>query len=214
MRQHIATAVLDMNLTDGKCMHTSWRTPSHSHTLPPSANGHIVLSFSAFVNADLNISSAIMQMRWDPQLVRAPPSLEWVDKSGGKAAFAWLNTSSAAATTAIPSSAAALPSSAPSLTLYACIYAGKVADARAVVRSAAAKGTAALLSTHTKWWAHYWAQSFVSLPVTRAEGFYATEMYRFVSADRVTLMGLMGAFGPTDNFNLWSDYVWVSDDQR
>eukprot|EP01043_Picozoa_sp_COSAG02_P046603 COSAG02_NODE_4375_length_5437_cov_7.337580_9_plen_70_part_00 len=47
----------------------------------------------------------------------------------------------------------------------------------------------------------------MTLPVTRAEGFYYTQMYRFVSSDRVGLHGLMGAFGPTGNYNFW--YVVV-----
>eukprot|EP01047_Picozoa_sp_COSAG01_P016596 COSAG01_NODE_855_length_13088_cov_13.421511_16_plen_41_part_00 len=33
-------------------------------------------------------------------------------------------------------------------------------------------------------------------------------MYRFPSSDRVGLHGLMGAFGPSNMFDLWPDDVW------
>jgi hypothetical protein len=63
------------------------------------------------------------------------------------------------------------------------------ADAAAAATAAAAKGRAELLAASTAWWRAYWEQSFVTLPVTRAEGFYYTQMYRFVSSDRVGLHG-------------------------
>jgi hypothetical protein len=66
---------------------------------------------------------------------------------------------------------------------------------------------------HSAWWASYWPQSFVTIPVTRLEGYYYTQMYRFVSSDRVGLHGLMGAFGPSSMFNLWSDDVWDMNEQ-
>jgi alpha-L-fucosidase 2 len=65
-----------------------------------------------------------------------------------------------------------------------------------------------MLAEHRAWWANYWPRSFVSLPITRVEGFYYTEMYRFPSSDRVGLHGLMGAFGPSSMFDLWPDDVW------
>ena len=84
-------------------------------------------------------------------------------------------------------------------TLFVSVLAGKstASDATAAATAAAQAGRAKLLAASTAWWADYWPQSFVTLPVTRAEGFYYTEMYRFVSSDRVGLHGLMGAFGPT-----------------
>ena len=36
---------------------------------------------------------------------------------------------------------------------------------------------------------------------------------RFPASDRVVLHGLMGAFGPTDNYNLWPDDVWDMNEQ-
>ena len=39
------------------------------------------------------------------------------------------------------------------------------------------------------------------------------EMFRFPASDRVTLHGLMGAFGPTGNYNLWPDDVWDMNEQ-
>ena len=38
-------------------------------------------------------------------------------------------------------------------------------------------------------------------------------MFRFPASDRVVLQGLMGAFGPTDNYNLWPDDVWDMNEQ-
>ena len=83
--------------------------------------------------------------------------------------------------------------------IFVLQQAGKstASDATAAATAAAQAGRAKLLAASTAWWADYWPQSFVTLPVTRAEGFYYTEMYRFVSSDRVGLHGLMGAFGPT-----------------
>ena len=51
------------------------------------------------------------------------------------------------------------------------------ADASAAAAAAASTGRAALLAASTAWWKAYWEQSFVTLPVTRAEGFYYTQMY-------------------------------------
>ena len=76
------------------------------------------------------------------------------------------------------------------------------------VNGAATAGAQTLLKRHLVWWHEYWPESFVSLPVTRIEGFYYAEMYRFPSADRVGLHGLMGAFGPSGMFDLWPDDVW------
>ena len=83
----------------------------------------------------------------------------------------------------------------------------------AAVNGAAAAGVAALYAQHAAWWAAYWPLSFVSLPVTRLEGYYYAEMYRFTSSDRVGLHGLMGSFGPSGMFNLWPDDVWDMNEQ-
>ena len=40
-----------------------------------------------------------------------------------------------------------------------------------------------------------------------------TGRYRFAASDRVSLHGLMGAFGPDGIFNLWPDYVWDMNQQ-
>ena len=66
-----------------------------------------------------------------------------------------------------------------------------------------AQELSAVWVAHAAWWASYWPQSFVTIPTTRVEGYYWTQLYRFVSSDRVGLHGLMGAFGPSDMFNLW-----------
>ena len=83
-----------------------------------------------------------------------------------------------------------------------------IAACAKAVNAGAQLGIAALAVRHKAWWAAYWPQSFVSLPVTRLEGYYYTEMYRFVSSDRIGLHGLMGAFGPSGMFDLWPDDVW------
>jgi alpha-L-fucosidase 2 len=83
-------------------------------------------------------------------------------------------------------------SAAGSTTVYVSVMAvpkASAADAAAAATAAAAKGRAELLAASTAWWRAYWEQSFVTLPVTRAEGFYYTQMYRFVSSDRVGLHG-------------------------
>lgn len=77
-----------------------------------------------------------------------------------------------------------------------------VVAAAAAVNSGISLGVAALHARHAAWWADYWPESFVSLPTTRIEGYYYTEMYRFASSDRVGLHGLMGDFGPSGMFDL------------
>ena len=69
------------------------------------------------------------------------------------------------------------------------------------VNTAATRGVEAAFAAHKGWWADYWVQSFVSLPVTRIEGYYYSQMYRFPSSDRIGLHGLMGAFGPSGMFS-------------
>jgi hypothetical protein len=81
------------------------------------------------------------------------------------------------------------------------------------VNGGAARGAAAAFEVHKRWWAAYWPQSFVSLPITRIEGYYYSQMYRFPSSDRIGLHGLMGAFGPSGMFDLWPDDVWDMNEQ-
>ena len=145
-------------------------------------------------------------MGWDQAKVSAPPALEWVDASGGKAAFAWSNTTTAIQTPATARTTTRLhtgSSLSHQLCAWAAITATTTSDAQSLIHNASAQGRPALLPRHKKWWADYWAQSFVSLPLTRVEGYYYTQMYRFPSSDRVGIHGLMGAFGPTGNFNFW-----------
>ena len=82
-----------------------------------------------------------------------------------------------------------------------------------IVDTAVRLGVAHLLAEHKQWWAEYWPESFISLPDTKLEAMYYVQMYRFASSDRVTLHGLMGAFGPTLEFNLWGDDTWDMNEQ-
>lgn len=151
--------------------------------------GSVVCSFSAFVNAaDTDKPVAVIEIFGGV----FAPTLEWVDQSGSKGNSAYGNKTvvGGAATYTVFVSVMAVPKAT-------------AADAAAVANAAASTGRSALLEASTAWWRGYWEQSFVTLPITRAEGFYYTQMYRFVSSDRVGLHGLMGAFGPTGNFNFW-----------
>ena len=44
------------------------------------------------------------------------------------------------------------------------------------VNAAAARGVSVAFESHKAWWAAYWPQSFVSLPITRIEGYYYSQM--------------------------------------
>lgn len=76
-------------------------------------------------------------------------------------------------------------------------------SADSVIATARAQTPPVLEMQTAAWWDAYWQESFVTLPATSVEALYYVEMYRFPAADRVVLQGLMGAFGPTDNYNLW-----------
>ena len=163
-----------------------------------SKTGAAVCSFTAFVNAgDTDTPVAVISIEGS---ALATPSLEWVARKG--------NTAFGNKTVAAGSSGAQ--------TIYMSVLASPkqtAAQATAAAAAAATTGRAALLAASTAWWASFWPESFVALPTTRLEGFYYTQMYRFVSSDRVGLHGLMGAFGPTGNFNLWGDDVWDMNEQ-
>jgi len=120
--------------------------------------------------------------------VTASPLLMWVDASGGRANMAWSNTST----------------SATSLLVVASVVASNVSQARYNVAAGLAQGRVALLARSRMWWGNYWPQSFVSLPVTRLEGYYYTQMYRFPAADRVDLMVPCAAAHPFATIRLFA----------
>eukprot|EP01051_Picozoa_sp_SAG22_P005456 SAG22_NODE_324_length_12373_cov_23.912254_5_plen_721_part_00 len=157
------------------------------------AHGAVVCSFSAFVNAaDTDAPVAVIDVHGS---TLAKPSLEWVDRKGNTAYGNKTVTSAAEHRTTV------------FVGVLASDHKGTAAAASAIATAAATAGRAKLLAVSTGWWADFWPQSFVTLPTTRLEGFYYTQMYRFVSSDRVGLHGLMGAFGPTGNYNFWGDDV-------
>lgn len=49
-------------------------------------------------------------------------------------------------------------------------------EAAATVASARVLGSRGLAVSHTEWWHTFWPASFLSIPVTRVEGFYWVEM--------------------------------------
>ena len=186
-----------------------------------AASGEALLTLDAFVQADYNTQlagsgalagqgAAVVQLRWATGALASLPQLEWVQAADAQPRFAWTNTTTTAATTATTAAA-----SAPmhELTAFASVVTTNATAADSVVAAAAAAGRTAELARHRAWWAAYWEQAFVTLPSTRVEALYYVEMYRFAASDRVTLHGLMGAFGPDGIFNLWGDYVWDMNEQ-
>ena len=171
-------------------------------------NNGLVSNFTIFVNADLDLPVVVLQCdqastgtagsegRKDPAKSWSP-SLEWVDMSKGSTDFKWMNTTSIGR----------------KLVAFASVQAQGDTPAALVVAQAAKADLGAMLQRHTKWWQAYWSQSFITVPVTRVEAMYYVQMYRFPASDRVVLQGLMGAFGPTDNYNLWPDDVWDMNEQ-
>ena len=116
--------------------------------------GEVLTSFSIFVNADLSLPAVVLQAHSTRAMVGAP-ALEWV--STGKTDFVWANRTG---------------SSGTSLTAWASVQApGAKLNATQVVATAAAIEPDTLMAKTAGWWAAYWAQTFVSVPVTRAEGF-------------------------------------------
>eukprot|EP00658_Telonema_sp_P-2_P046191 TRINITY_DN3430_c0_g1_i10.p1 TRINITY_DN3430_c0_g1~~TRINITY_DN3430_c0_g1_i10.p1 ORF type:complete len:700 (-),score=109.31 TRINITY_DN3430_c0_g1_i10:79-2070(-) len=99
------------------------------------------------------------------------------------------------------------------LVVLAAIQAPSDPPAKDVIAAAARSDLGLLLGNHTLWWDRYWHQSFVTLPSTTAQQLYYVQMHRFPASDRVGLHGLMGAFGPTGEFNLWPDDVWDMNEQ-
>ena len=117
-------------------------------------SGQVLTSFSVFVNADLALPVVVLQANSTKAMVGAP-ALEWV--STGKTDFAWANKTAPSGT---------------SLTAWASVQApGAKLNATQVVATAAAIEPDILMAKTFGWWATYWAQTFVSVPVTRAEGF-------------------------------------------
>ena len=230
LRQHLATSTLEGNVTDAgenqenpACLvlpRTCWRTLVDAAACCPlflltrallvtsshsKADGSsLISSFSIFVNANLSLPVVVLTHTIAAKAVLSLPPLppvEWVSK--GSPDFAWVNTTNTAspAGTEVRTVLASVQNTPAQM---------KAAD---VVAAAAAANLDAVYTQHAAWWAAYWAQAFVTLPVTRLESFYFVEMYRFAASDRVVLQGLMGAFGPTDNYNLWGDDVWDMNEQ-
>ncbi len=52
------------------------------------------------------------------------------------------------------------------------------------VNAAAARGVVAAFESHKEWWSGYWPQSFVSLPITRIEGYCESDL-TFVTSSKV-----------------------------
>ena len=158
------------------------------------STGACVSNFTIFVNADLGLP--VVSIRCISADKNFTPHLEWV--SAGKTDFAWRNRTANDGTLEAWASVTS-------------IEPGK--GAQMIVDAATAASTEDLAEATASWWLRYWTQSFVSLPITRVEAMYYTQMFRFPASDRVVLHGLMGAFGPTGNFNLWSDDVWDMNEQ-
>ena len=171
-------------------------------------HGSIVANFTIFVLADLAFPVVVLECDVDSSISSWIPKLTWVKV--GTPDFAWKNVTT--------SSAATGGGTIRRLTAWAAVVSdASMSEAKMnaseIVATASALTTRALLTRTTSWWSGYWSQSFVTLPVTRVESFYYSQMYRFPASDRVTLHGLMGAFGPTSNYNLWSDDVWDMNEQ-
>lgn len=159
----------------------------------------VILSFTCFVCADLSFPVVVCDFEWEPMSFEVEPEVLWIP--AGETDAAWV-----------------LDSSHGSHMLYAsvgdhCQIYGCVGNATAIVSLAHRIGHRDLLRKHIQWWEQYWPQSFVSIPVTPLEGLYYVQMYRFPSSQRELLHGLMGAFGPTGNYNLWGDYVFDMNEQ-
>ena len=201
---------------------------------------HLVSNFTIFVLADLDLPVVVLQCDYyddeggvdgvtagdtngdnetdnnDDRPKRQSNSsggigLEWI--AVGHNDFDWnMTRSSPSLSSSSPSSSA----QSSSFVAFASVQApGERLNATQVITLAATEPVPSLLARSTVWWDAYWPQSFVALPsvVTRVEGFYYAQMHRFPASDRVVLHGLMGAFGPTDNYNLWPDDVWDMNEQ-
>jgi hypothetical protein len=163
----------------------------HVHTSTLTGNvtisdtGALVSNFSIFVNADLDLPVVVLQCAYGNKSSTFRPALEWVSVNN-KTGFSWQNTTTPAG----------------DLLAFGA-FPTKTLTAAAVIAKAAAQPPSVLEADTAAWWHAYWQESFITLPVTKVEALYYVEMYRFPAADRVVLQGLMGAFGPTDNYNLW-----------
>ena len=159
--------------------------------------GAAVGSFSVWVDADLSTPAVVLRCETSDGVgALGAARVEWVRV--GSADCAWLNRTDGGARRTL---------------VLASVQAKGDAPAARVLAAAAAANLSAAFAAHTAWWASYWEGAFVTLPVTRLESFYYAEMFRFAASDRVGLHGLMGAFGPTGNYNLWPDDVWDMNEQ-
>eukprot|EP00035_Acanthoeca_spectabilis_P012802 m.232590 g.232590 ORF g.232590 m.232590 type:complete len:852 (-) comp15717_c0_seq3:218-2773(-) len=57
-------------------------------------------------------------------------------------------------------------------------------EARSILTHAQSVGNVRLRQEHCAWWHSFWPLSFLSIPVTRVEGFYYIEMYKIASSSR------------------------------
>ena len=121
-------------------------------------SGAVITEMTVFVNANLSLPVVVVQATG---LGGFEPALEWVPDPKSETDFGWRNTSKSGRLVAV---ASAQSPGDPAGT------------ARSVLQRAAASDLGAMLASHSAWWASYWEESFVSLPVTRLEGFYFTEM--------------------------------------
>lgn len=98
--------------------------------------------------------AAVLTAAFPRPQVSSAPELQWVDQSGGSSFTSW-----------------AIASSSPtSLVVVASVVAGNKTQADVYVAAAKDAGRERILAANERWWAEYWPQSFVSIPVTRIEG--------------------------------------------
>jgi hypothetical protein len=80
-------------------------------------------------------------------------------------------------------------------------------DALASVAAAARTPLADFIRPHRTWWHDYWPQSFVSLPDTRLESFYAIQMYKLGAATRADRPAI-DLMGPWFRSTPWAAIWW------
>lgn len=204
MRQHLHTAVVELNVTD----------VSGASQPPP-----LLATVRLFVLANLSLPMLVANIT-AVQPGAPPVALTWTTDPAPGAKTDELTVGgvqearqNVSATQRYVAGWLQLPDpghpGAYVLIATANISSSPEADAAAIVQAGARLGWQQLWAAHTAWWtAVFWPQSFVSIGHTRLESFYYAQLYRFVSADRVGLHGLQGAFGPSSMFNYWPDDVW------
>jgi len=89
--------------------------------------------------------------------------------------------------------------------------AGAAAKACEVVRRFGCDDIPGLMASQQRWWAEYYAASFISIPDTRLESLYWMEMYKLASATRPDkpALALHGPWSEDGRMPPWSgDYHW------